>query len=173
MKREEQQEDAEGTLGQTEKETRTPALLALGSDAADREDLRDLAVLLDDTLAVQQAEAVTADTLVVNGLRIEEMSQLFFSHSCPSICDRDLHIVVSLCGGHVDTSLLGCKLSGIIHQRVQHEQRQDTVGLHLGIGLFHLEGDAFHLQTLATFSHNIKQRLEREGLNLQVQLALP
>ena len=115
---------------------------------------------------------MTARATVADGLGVEEMLQLFIGHACTRILDGDFYIVVCFLSRDEDLSAFGRELTGIVGQGVQHKQCQHTVGLDQCLCGFHLKSDTFHPETLAAFRHHIKEWLQGEGLNLQVQFAL-
>ena len=104
-------------------------------------------------------------------LVVEDMSQLLAIHADTRVGYRHLHVVWRLVGTDGHATLVG-KLACIVGQGVQHEERQYAVGLHDGLRRLHVEGDALHLETLAAAGENVEQRLQRETLDMQVELSL-
>ena len=166
-KRQQHQDQAQHTFRQSEEETGSLSQLTGSGDAADREDLTDLTVLLDDTLAVQQAEAMTLHNLV-----IKEMCKLFFSHTVTGIFHRYLHILFSLRGRHLHLSTFLRKLPGIVGKGIQHKERQHSVCLYHRFSRFYLQIHTLHLEPSLASADDIKQLLQRETLNLQTQFTL-
>ena len=93
MKREEEQYQAKGALGQTEHQFCSLPQSTRGRYRTYGEYLADLAVFLDDALAVQQTETVTFHNLIV-----EEVAKLFFGHPLSCILYGNLYIVSRLSG---------------------------------------------------------------------------
>ena len=134
---------------------------------ADTEYLAYLAVFLDDTLAVEQSETMTALNLM-----IEQMFKLFTGHSLSSIFYRYFYISIGLNGRNVHPPLFVGELSCVVSQSVEHEERKHPISLNHGIGWFYAKFNTFHLERCAPFKQHVEQRLKRETLNMQTQLAL-
>ena len=88
-----------------------------------------LAVFLDDALTVHQSEAVSLLHLMV-----EDMRQHIGIHAMTRISHRHLYIVILLGSRDIHMTTFGRELTGIVCQRVQHEERQHTVSLDSGLG---------------------------------------
>ena len=146
--------------------------MTLGLQRADTEYLADLVILLDDSLAVHQSEAVRSGRLLGDGLSVEDVCQLVVSHSATGVADGYLDIVRSLGGGNVDASVFGGKLAGVVGQRVKHEEGQHAVGLHGDGGRLDTEGDALHGKTGLVTRHEVEELLQGEALHMQVQFSL-
>ena len=96
-------------------------------DRAAVEYLTYLLVLVDDTLAVEQSEAMRCLHVYrrrIDNLAFEQVCPLFLGHSHASICNNDIHIAFfnhscTKCNAIVRF----CKLTRIIYQRVNHKER--------------------------------------------------
>ena len=111
--------------------------------------------------------------MVSNHLAVEDVCQFVGSHAYASVGDREFHVVGSFGGGHGDAAPFGCKLAGVIGQRVEHEEGQYAVGLDHGLGGRYLQADALHLETFLAADNHVEQGLQREALDMEVQLPLP
>ena len=167
-------------LRQTEEEPGTTTQHAGGSDGAYGKDLRDFAILLDNTLAVDETKTVgrfsrttlQRSTLVADRLGVEETSQLAVGHPLPCVFDRHFHIVGHLTCLDSDSTALRCIFTGIVSHRVEHEECQHSIGLHDGRGRFYIEGDALHLERRAPPGKELEEVLQREALDMQAELTL-
>ena len=110
--------------------------------------------------------------VVADGLGVEHVGELFVGHARARVADGDFHIVGGRLGTDVDVSALGRELTGVVGQRVEHEERQHGVGLHLCLRRTDVERDALHLEALTALGHNLEELLQGEALNFQVELAL-
>ena len=153
--------------GQAEEESAALPHLALGLEGADGEVLADFLVALDDAPTVQQSETVTALNLVG-----EKRGELLLGHSLTSIRDGEFHIIMLLNGSNLNAPALLGKLPGIVGNGVEHEERENLVGLHHGIGIIDRQFDAFQLETHARALHDVEEFLDRETLYLQLEFAL-
>ena len=109
---------------------------------------------------------------IVNHLMVKKMSQLLFAHTDAGVADAHLHITVGFLCADTHFPTLVSKLAGIVSQRVQHEERQHTVGLHHGFGGLYDKTDALQLERHPATGHHVEQGLKRETLYAQVQLTL-
>ena len=92
----------------------------------DIEDTAHLLIFLDDTLAVEESEAMTARIGTV-----EYMSQLFLIHSLTGICNDDFYVfIMFLCRNSNFASCRG-KLACIVGYCIDHKERQGAICLHL------------------------------------------
>ena len=105
---------------------------------------------------------------------IEEVVELFGGHATTCIFDGNLYVVGILrlrCTDRYSPTLF-CELSGIIGQRVEHEEGEHLIGLDNGIGRRHVEGDTLHLERGAPLGDEVEELLQGETLNMQTELAL-
>ena len=154
-------------LWQTEEETAPLPLLALGREEADSKDLAELAILLDDALAVEQAKAMTARYLVV-----EDAAEGFGVHAFAVVGHGDLDVGGLLVGIDADVAASGGELAGIVGQGVEHEERQHTVGLDSRSGGTDVEFDALHEEAALALGDDVEEVVECEGLDVEAELAL-
>ena len=172
MNHHQQQHDALNALRQAEIEARAPTLLALGLQEANAEYLADLAVFLNDALAVHQPETVGGGRLVGYHFMVEHVVEHLLAHAAPGIADGNLHIVGRLAGRNIHLSVASRELSGVICQGVQHEERQHAVGLDNGCGGLHLKRHSFHGKAGLAASHHVEELLQGEALDVQGQFTL-
>lgn len=94
-------------LGQAEEEAASLARRALGLERADGEELAEFAVMVDDALAVHEAETMGSarrgdglgrDLLVADGLIFEEVGHLVLRHSAARVLHAHLHVVAGFLG---------------------------------------------------------------------------
>ena len=102
----------------------------------------------------------------------KDRRQLLFTHAAARVCHRDFHIVGSILGRDVHAAALAGKLTRIVGQRVQHEQREHRVGLDRCRRRLHVERDTLHAEAGLAARHQVEQLLQGEALDVQVQLAL-
>ena len=172
------------TARQAEGEPAALSLLAFGVDLADGEESAHLPVFVDDALAIEQSETMTARIGA-----IEDMRQSCFVHSLARIGDGNLNVtILGSChlailgsshlglihhlGANHHLSAAWCKLTGVIGDGIDHEERKGAVGLHHGICRAHLQVYAPHLETHLSFGHNVEERLQREALDAEADGAL-
>ena len=146
---------------------------------ADGEERTHLPVFVDDALAIEQSETMTARIGA-----IEDMRQSCFVHSLARIGDGNLNVtilgsshlaILGSChlglihhlGANHHLSAAWCKLAGIIGDGIDHEERKGAVGLHHGICRAHLQVYTPHLETHLSFRHNVEERLQREALDAE------
>ena len=110
--------------------------------------------------------------MTFHNLVVEEIGQLFFGHTLPRVLYGNLHILLLLSGGDTDVAALLSELSGIVGHRVQHEERQHTVGFQHCVRRFYVQFDTFHLEGSTALSDDVEELLQRETLDLQTQFAL-
>ena len=133
----------------------------------DIEDTAHLLIFLDDTLAVEESEAMTARIG-----SIEYMSQLFLIHSLTGISYHDFYVfIMFLCRNSNLTSGRG-KLACIVGYCIDHKERQGAVCLHLSCSWLHIEFYLLHQETHLALCHNIEKRLERERDDTEIQSSL-
>ena len=153
---------------QAEEEAASPAFTALHADAAYGEDPADLAVLVDDAVAVHQPEAVRgAVRLVVDGLVVEDVCLLCLGESAARVGDGNLHIAVALRCADGDAAVCRGELPGIVGKGVDHEERQHPVGLDDGGAVSDTEVYAFHLESHASLLHDVEHLLHGEALDVE------
>ena len=146
---------------------------AVSSNGADGEDLTDLPVLLDDTLAVEQPEAVGGLKIILtDGFGIEEMGELFLSHTLTGVLDGNLHAVRKFRSGDCHPAVATGKLTGIVGHRVQHEEGEHLVGFHHCLRWFYRQVHAFHLERRTTLGEDVEEMLQTEALDMQAEVSL-
>ena len=79
-------------------------------------------------------------------LMVEEMVELVLGHALAGVFDGNLYTVVEVACRDGDAAVLGRELTGIVGQRVEHEEGEHLVGLDHGFRGLHLEVDALHLE---------------------------
>ena len=128
-----------------------------------------LLVFLDDSLAVDQSETMSAGIGAV-----EDMRQLFLVHTLSVVRDGNLHILILCLDLSLDDHLATgrSKLPGVVGYRIDHEERQGTVGFQNSIGRLHHEPDALHLEARLSLLHNVEELLQGETLDAEVQHSL-
>ena len=87
------------------------------------------------------------------------MVELFLRHTLSRIFDSNLHTVVKVGGKDADTAITGRKLTGIVGQRVEHEEREHLVGLDHGFCRLYIKGDTFHQERRPPFRQEVEERL--------------
>ena len=153
---------------QTEGECAAFPLLAFCMDIADGEERAHLLVFIDDALAIEQTEAMTARIGAV-----EDVGQGCFVHALACIGYGNLNKgFIHHLGANLHLSTARCKLAGVIGNGVDHEESQGAVGLHHGIGRLHLQVHAAHLETHLAFGHNVEEWLQREAFDTEVDGSL-
>ena len=110
--------------------------------------------------------------VVDDGLGIEEVGQLLWCHPRSRIADGDLDIAVGLRGRDDDLPISRRELACIVSERVEHEECEHAVGLHLRLCGLHVEADALHLERSSPFGEYVEELLQGEGLDLQVEFPL-
>ena len=162
------QQQTEDALRQTEEDPAALAGRARGSNGTDGEDLTDLPVLLDDTLTVEQSEAMG----VGDRFGIEEMGKLFLGHTLPGVLDGNLHTVCKFRSGDCHPAVATGKLTGIVGHRVQHEEGEHLVGFHHCLRRFYRQVHAFHLERCTTLGEDVEEMLQTEALDMQAEVSL-
>ena len=99
--------------------------------------------------------------MTLHDLSIEEVVKLLGSHATTCVINGNLYIfgILWLRGTDRYSSTLLCKLSGIVGQRVEHEEGKHLVCLDYGIGRCHVEGDALHLERGAPLGNQVEELL--------------
>ena len=64
------------------------------------------------------------------------------------------------------------ELSGVVGYRIDHEEREGPVCLHLSRCRLHIQRDALHLKTHLSFLHDVEKWLQREGFYPQAERTL-
>ena len=77
--------------------------------------------------------------MLADHLMVEGVDQLFVTHATAGICHGQLHVVRLLGSRNGDATALVSELAGIVGQRIEHEERQNAVGLDNSIGGFYAE----------------------------------
>ena len=128
-----------------------------------------LLVFLDDSLAVDQSETMSTGIGAV-----EDMSPLFLVHTPSVVRDGNLHILILSLDLSLDDHLATgrSKLPGVVGYRIDHEERQGTVGFQNSIRRLHHEPDAFHLEARLSLLHDVEELLQGETLNAEIQHSL-
>ena len=131
------------------------------------EDTAHLLIFLDDTLAVEESESMTARIGTV-----EDMSQLFLIHSLTGISDDDFYVFIMFLCRNSNLTSSRSKLACIVGDSIDHKERQGAVCLHLSCSWLHIEFYLLHLETHLALCHNIEKRLERERDDTEIQSSL-
>ena len=103
---------------------------------------------------------------------VEQTAELRFVHSFAVVLDCYFHIIVGLLATDHHPTAFRRELPRIVGHRVDHEQRQDAVGLH------HVVGGLYHqfyipkLKSHTASGYNVENILQAEGLYLERQLPL-
>ena len=105
-------------------------------------------------------------------LGIEEMVEGLLVHSFAGIANRYFHVCFSFAGADRHESITFCKLSGIICQRIKHEEGEHSVGLDYCGSWFHFKCHLFHIESCTTMGNNIEESLKWETLDMEIQTAL-
>ena len=103
---------------------------------------------------------------------VEQMLRLLFRHTLPIIFNGNLNRLLHRPSRNNDMSAWRRVLSGVIGQRVEHEQREGLVGLNDSIGRLHHQINSFQPEPHVSFGNNIKQFLQGKAFDLDAQLAL-
>ena len=107
-----------------------------------------------------------------NGFGIKEMVELVLCHTLAGVFDGDFHTVVKIAGRDGDAAVLGCEFTGVVGQRVEHEEGEHLVGLDDGLRGLYLKIDTLHLERRASAPQQVEERLEREALDMQAEISL-
>ena len=160
-------------LRQTEEQSAALAGCARGGNGTDGEDLTDLPVLLDDTLTVEQPEAVGGLKIILtDGFGIEEVGELFLGHTLPSVLDGNLHTVGKFRSRDRHPTVATGKLSGIVGNGVQHEEGEHLVGFHDGLRRLYRQIHTFHLERRTALGEDVEECLQTEALDVQTEVSL-
>ena len=105
---------------------------------------------------------------------VEDMSQLFLVHTLSVVRDGNLHILILSLDLSLDDHLATgrSKLPGVVGYRIDHEERQGTVGFQNSIRRLHHEPDSLHLEARLSLLHNVEELLQGEALDAEVQHSL-
>ena len=103
---------------------------------------------------------------------VEKMRKLFLSHANTCISNADFHITVGCGGTYSDLPSPFRELTGIVGQRVEHEEGQYAVGLDNGISRSNNQLYAFQRERHLTSGDDIEELLQLEAFYLQAQLSL-
>ena len=167
------QQQTEDALRQTEEDAAALAGRARGGNGADGEDLADLPVLLDDTLTVEQSEAVGGLKIILtDGFGIEEMGQLLLGHTLTGVLDGDLHAVVMFRSRDGHAAVATGELTGIVGNRVQHEEGEHLVGFHHCLRRRYRQFHTLHLERCTALGEDVEESLQREALDMQAEVSL-
>ena len=107
-----------------------------------------------------------------NGLGVEKVSQLVISHALAGVFDSDFHTIVEVAGRDGDTAVLGREFTGVVSQRVEHEEGEHLVSLDDGLRALHFKFDTLHLERRASAPQQVEKRLQREALDMQAEISL-
>ena len=105
---------------------------------------------------------------------VEDMSQLFLVHTLSVVRNGNFHILILSLDLSLDDHLATgrSKLPGVIGYRIDHEERQGTVGFQNSIRRLHHESDSLHLEARLSLLHNVEELLQGEALDAEVQHSL-
>ena len=169
-------EQADDATGQAEPEAASVPL-TLSPNGTRGKDLAYLLVLLDDALAVHQSEAMAFAFLYIvlgirDGLMVKNMGHLLLAHAYPRIANAYLYIAGIALGLDSDRSPTWGELPSVIGQCIQHKQGKRPVGLDHCIRGLNYQGKSLQPKSHLALGHYVKQALQGEALDMQVNLAL-
>ena len=174
------------SLRQTEIETASLAHLTFNLETAYTEHLIGLPVLFDDTLAVHQAETTSLTLLqsihirsrpdpnlarIVN-LFIQDASHIFFRQSRAIVLHRNFHIICLLTSVYLNASTRLSILSGILGQRINHEQSQRLIRFHPNISRLHRKRLLLCFKIPSSLFQHLKQWIQSKIFDIQTQRTL-
>ena len=144
---------------------------ALHTEETAVEEGRTLAVFLDDTLAVHQPE-----TALLGQLKRLLIDGFYFvgTEAGAIVGHGYLHAwaIAHLGGLQLDGTSLGGIFSGILSQRVEHEEGQGFVGLDQQVGGRDGELLPLHLESAAPLGNEVEKLAQSETLDMEAQLPL-
>ena len=112
------------------------------------------------------------------------MRQLIFIHTLTRIGYVNFHAGFTRCtslargirwnftGRHHHPTAFGRKFTGIVGNGVNHKEGEDSIGLDDGRRWLNLQFDTLQLETHLTLRHNVKERLQRETDDAEIQATL-